>query len=125
MQRSALPHHASAVTGAFLACTRDNFEKVEGFDENFRIIFNDIDFCLKLRTNDLKVLYTPQITFNHLESKSRGYDHQDTAKAKRAKAESDQMKEKWGTILEEDPYYPQIFARRGKPFARIESILGK
>jgi GT2 family glycosyltransferase len=125
MGRSTLPHHASAVTGAFLACTRENFLKVDGFDQNFRIIFNDIDFCLKLRANGLKVLYTPQITFNHLESKSRGYDHQDAVKAKRAKAESDKMKEKWGSILKEDPYYPQVFARKGKPFARIESLLRK
>jgi GT2 family glycosyltransferase len=125
MNRSALTHHVSAVTGAFLACTRQNFEAVEGFDESFRIIFNDIDFCLKLRAKDLKVLYTPDITFNHLESKSRGYDHQDNEKAKRAKRESDRMKKKWGKTLEQDPYYPTKFARKGKPFTRIESITGK
>jgi GT2 family glycosyltransferase len=125
MFRSALPHHTSAVTGAFLACTKENFAQVHGFDEQFRIIFNDIDFCLKLRAQGLKILYSPDITFNHLESKSRGYDHQDSEKARRAKAESNKMKEKWGDTLKEDPYYPAIFARSGKPYSRIESLKQK
>ncbi len=40
----------AAVTGAFLACRRSEFESAGGFDaDTFGIWFNDVDFCLKLR----------------------------------------------------------------------------
>ena len=121
MKRSQTPHECAAVTGAFLACRHDDFNALGGFNaDNLGIIFNDIDFCLRMREAKKSVLFTPRITFNHLESKTRGFDDQDDEKAKRAKVEADWMRERWGNSLREDRYYPSAFSRLGKPFQGID-----
>jgi len=118
--RTRLPHQCAAVTGAFLACTRDTFDKIEGFDAlNFAVAFNDIDFCLKLLLEGLKILYVPAITFSHLESKSRGYDALNSEKELRAKAEHKRMKDKWSKIIGKDPFYPAHFLAQGFAFSYL------
>lgn len=120
--RTQLPHHSSAVTGAYLATSRKTFSSVGGFDaENLKITFNDIDFCLKVRQGGEAILYLPQITFYHFESKSRGYDTMDATKKARAMEERAFMEEKWQKALSDDPYYPAIFARQGRAFASLRS----
>ncbi|RMB12422.1 glycosyltransferase family 2 protein [Eilatimonas milleporae] len=122
LERSKLTHGNSAVTGAFLGCRREVFEAAGGFEaETLRVAFNDVDFCLKVREHGLKVLYVPEITFNHLESKSRGYDHQDDSKAERALRERLWMEKTWGDRLHRDPFYPRVFSRRGKAFAMLKA----
>jgi len=118
--RTKLVHSCSAVTGAFLACSRENFEKVGKFDaERFPITFNDIDFCLKLMVAGKKNIYVPKITFSHLESKSRGYDRQEKEKEKRAQNEHKKMQEKWGETFKNDPWYPQAFLAYGYAFSKL------
>ena len=74
----------SAVTGAFLATRRDLFDAVGGFDEaNLAISYSDVDFALKVRSRGLNVVWTPHVTAIHYESKSRGLDRLDPAKAER------------------------------------------
>ncbi|MBV1900200.1 MAG: glycosyltransferase, partial [Kordiimonadaceae bacterium] len=108
--RSKLTHRCTALIGAFLACRRDVFEEAGGFDAaRFPIAFNDIDFCLTVGKLGYKNLYVPAISFNHLESVSRGYDAQDAAKAKREANERQLMREKWGDTLNSDPWYPPAF----------------
>lgn len=62
----------SAVTAAVMLVRKDAYEAVSGFDENFAVAFNDIDFCLKVRALNKLVVYTPYAAFHHYESKSRG-----------------------------------------------------
>ncbi|UTW56268.1 glycosyltransferase family 2 protein [Kordiimonas sp. SCSIO 12610] len=110
MDRAQLPHQTSAIIGAFLACRRNTFEKVGGFDEdNLPVAFNDVDFSLSILKAGLKNMYVPAITFQHLESKSRGYDAQDSAKDIREKKEREKMRAKWGEYLKSDRFYsPQL-----------------
>ena len=68
---------AAAVTGAFMACRRDTFQAVGGFDERLAIAYNDIDFCLKVRKQGLKVMFARDIELVHYESRTRG--HNDSA----------------------------------------------
>jgi GT2 family glycosyltransferase len=69
------------VTGAFLATRRDAFLAQHGFDEvSLAISYSDIDYTLKLRAPGLKILWTPEITLYHHESKSRGLDNLDPEK---------------------------------------------
>ena len=110
--RSQLTHQCSALIGAFLACRRGVFDDVGGFDaEQLPIAFNDIDFCLSLRANGHKILYVPTITFQHLESKSRGYDALDDEKLKRVASEHALMHAKWNEQLNHDPWYPDAFVK--------------
>jgi GT2 family glycosyltransferase len=67
-------HEVSAVTGACLAVTRANFDAVSGFNENFRVAFNDIIFCFDLHMLGRRNVYVADSLFIHHESKSRGYD---------------------------------------------------
>ena len=120
MKRSQLCHTSSAVTGAFLACKRGDFEAVGGFDaENFAVTFNDIDFCLRLAEQDKKTLYVPAITLLHYESKSRGYDNITIEKAERVQREHKTMIKKWNTSGPADVWYAPTFFRGGNPYERL------
>jgi GT2 family glycosyltransferase len=46
---ATLTHECSAVTGACLLVSRDNFDLVQGFSEAFPLNYGDVDFCLRLR----------------------------------------------------------------------------
>lgn len=78
---------------------------VGGFNENnLKVAFNDVDFCLKVRELGYRNLWTPYAELYHHESKSRGLE--DTPeKIERFRKEIEYMKEKWGARLFNDPYY--------------------
>ena len=48
------------------------FDKVGGFDERFRVAFNDVDFCLRIRERGYLIVYTPFALLSHYEGASRG-----------------------------------------------------
>ncbi|MBV8492113.1 MAG: glycosyltransferase, partial [Alphaproteobacteria bacterium] len=107
----------SAVTGAFLAIRRDTFAAVGGFDEmGLPIAYSDFDLCLKLRARGLKVLWTPQITLRHFESKSRGLDHLDPEKHARHRAERAQLRARWGAVLDREPSVNPLWHQATLPF---------
>ena len=76
-----------------------------GLDENlFKVAFNDVDFCLRVRQAGFKIVFTPFAELYHHESKSRGAD--DTReKLQRFQLEINAMKQRWGDVLKLDPYY--------------------
>lgn len=104
----------AAVTGAFLACRRDAYEAVGGFDaKHLPIWFNDIDFCLKLREAGLNILYEPGIRATHHESRTL------SAQPHRQAIWDDSlsiMQQRWGEALRTDPGFNPQFARTGRPF---------
>lgn len=102
----------SAVTAACLMVKKSTYEKVGGFDENFAVTFNDVDFCLKIRALGDLIVYTPHAKFYHYESKSRGIDKSD-AKRLRMEQEAERLRNKWPAIYRHgDPYYNQNFTLR-------------
>ena len=62
----------TAVTGACCLTTRPAWEAVAGLDEALPVAYNDVDYCLRLRANEFRVLYTPHVTVEHEEGSSRG-----------------------------------------------------
>jgi len=119
MNRTRLRHACAAVTGAFLACRRGDYAAVGGFDEAFAVTYNDVDFCFKIRGRGLRVIYDPQITFQHFQSESRGNDAKDADKRARALKEASRMADRWQHQFQGDPYYPKAFAKIGAPFTRL------
>ncbi len=95
----------SAVTAAVMMVRRDVFEKAGEFDINYAVAFNDIDFCLKVRSINKLVVYNPYASFHHFESKSRGAE--DTyEKQVRFAAETKLFLTKWKSfIIDGDPNY--------------------
>ena len=66
-------HHVvrnvSAVTFACAMLRRDVVEEVGPLDEvNFKVAFNDADYCLRIRERGYRIIYTPHAVLHHYES---------------------------------------------------------
>ena len=95
----------SAVTAACLLTKKKIYDEVGGLEEAFKVAFNDVDFCLKVRALDKLVVYNANAKLHHYESKSRGAE--DTfEKKERFNSEIKLFQSRWPEILENgDPYY--------------------
>jgi GT2 family glycosyltransferase len=62
----------SALTAACLMVRREIYEQVGGFDEDFALEYNDVDFCLRVGAAGYRNVYLPHVTLTHYESLSRG-----------------------------------------------------
>ncbi|MGB9799738.1 MAG: glycosyltransferase family 2 protein [Thermanaerothrix sp.] len=100
-----LVRNVMANTGACMMIRRATFEKVGGFDENYKLSFGDVDLCLKVFEAGYLNLWTPYAELYHHESKTRG--HEDSPdKIERFEAEKNYFRKKWAHWLEKgDPYY--------------------
>ncbi len=109
--------NCSAVTAACMLIRKKVFEEVGGFDEeNFRISFNDVDLCLRVREKGYLIVYTPYALLYHWESKTRGYNNNP-----RERIEEENLRKKWKHILRNDPYYnPNLTLTREDYSLRIE-----
>jgi GT2 family glycosyltransferase len=110
----------SAVTAACLTVRRDVFERLGGFDEEFAVAFNDVDFCLRAGVAGLRNVWLPHVVLRHAESKSRG---RDTTFGRRQilYREEALMKGRWATDTRPDPYYNANLTLRAEDFAiRLE-----
>jgi GT2 family glycosyltransferase len=103
--RLCLVQNYSAVTAACLLVKKKLFEQVGGFnEENLQVAFNDVDFCLKVREQGFRNLWTPFALLYHFESASRG-DDLSPKKLKRFNKEAEYMKKTWKNELSFDPAY--------------------
>lgn len=102
--RGLVAQNLSAVTGACMMVRRTVYQEVGGLDEALRIAFNDVDFCLRVRTCGYRNVWTPFAELYHHESASRGQENTD-AKIARFNTEIALMRERWGDSLLNDPAY--------------------
>lgn len=105
MGRLLYAQDVSAVTAACLMVSKGKYEAVGGFDENLVVAYNDVDFCLKLRSAGLQNVFTPWAEAVHYESRTRGSDRS-KENWNRLDHEAKYMKEKWGDVISQgDPFY--------------------
>lgn len=114
-----------AVTAACLMTSRAAFEAVGGFDEDFPLNYNDVDYCLKLHRAGLRSVLLPHVELLHFESVSRGEEPPESA-------EVESLRQRWGELMDNDPYYGQAFTtddfglpvlgRRGEFQARADLL---
>jgi len=93
----------AAVTGAFIGVRRQTHQQLGGFDElNFAIAYNDVDYCLRARSQGMKVIYAADIEAIHHESRTRGLNN---TRGKMAwdLAELMTLKRIWGDEVTRDP----------------------
>jgi len=103
--RATLPSRFSAVTGACLMVKKADYLGVGGLDEeDFRVAFNDVDFCLKLEAKGKVNVLNPAAVLIHHESKSRGYEDNPQKQA-RFNLEKENLLAKWGRRISVDPWY--------------------
>ena len=123
--RIATVQDFSAVTGACLLVKASVYDKVGGLDEQFAVAFNDVDFCLRVRDAGCRIAWTPYAELTHYESKSRGGDEKDPAKAARFAAEQQRLYAIHGkeNILD-DPYYNPNLTRDREDFSESDDLRG-
>lgn len=95
----------SAITAACMMVKHDIYEQVGGLTESYKVAFNDIDFCLKVRATGKLVVYNPYAMLTHFESKSRGLEDSQE-KIERFNSEVERLCNDWEDIMTNgDPYY--------------------
>lgn len=112
-------HSCSAVTAACMTTLRERFLTFGGFDEiAFPVNFSDIDYCLRLTSSGLGVVFTPHATLFHKESASRGKDDKPDSSL-RFDRELRLLRSKWGSALLADPFYNPILALDDPPYSAL------
>lgn len=63
------------VKGGLLMIRKDNFEKLNGFDEKIFMYMEDMELCYRAKLNNIKVFFYPDVAVAHAEqgSSSRTY----------------------------------------------------
>lgn len=110
MNRALVDQDLSAVTAACLLIRKSVWEEVKGLDEQaFRVSYNDVDLCLKVRERGYKILWTPFVVLVHHGSVSQQQEAAEPAKARKAQQrfgkEQEAMLRKWLPQLARDPAY--------------------
>lgn len=115
--RQRITVSATAVTGALLATRRTVFEAVGGFDAGrYGVLYNDVDFCLRVAQKRLGVLYVPAAEAVHAESVTIGAPQSADPFGRGGRVwrmmrsvEADNFRVDWAGIADRDPCYPQMF----------------
>lgn len=108
----------SAVTAACMMIPRNVYEKMNGLDEGFSVVFNDVDLCLRIREAGYLIVWTPWAELTHYESKSRGADEDTPEKKHFFLEETNRFQRKWNKVLSEgDPYYNPNLTREKEDFS--------
>ena len=116
MMRPIINCDYSAVTAACMMVKKSVFEEVDGFDEQFEVACNDVDFCLRVRQLNKLVVYNAFALWHHYESKSRGYENS-LEKVERFEVETNKFYKRWKSFIDQgDPYYNKNFKIEYGPF---------
>ena len=98
-------HETSAVTAACLLTPRKLFRAMGGFDAlRYPVLFNDVDYCLRLRASGKRVVMTPHAQLIHRASASRGRDQPFDGRH-RHQRDLDNLRMAWAEVLADDPFY--------------------
>lgn len=97
-------HNMTAVTAACLAIRKSVYDEIGGFDEEFRVTYNDVDLCLRLYEKGYQNVYTPHVRLLHHESISVGLPEEIAKRdTKEFKAAADMFKTRWKKYIQHDP----------------------
>ena len=77
-------HECSAVTAACMLMKKDDFLEIGGFNEEFKVAYNDVDLCFRAKEKyDPKpIVCSTDLKIFHLESESRGLDADEKKRAR-------------------------------------------
>ncbi|MDF1485787.1 glycosyltransferase [Ramlibacter sp. H39-3-26] len=119
MHRLQIDQNYNAVTGACLMIRRSVFDEVAGLDEDaFKVSYNDVDLCLKVRQAGYLVVWTPHAVLLHEGSVSQNTVDTAAAEAKRQRfqGEQDALYAKWLPTIARDTAYNQNLSLKGIGF---------
>ena len=93
----------SAVTGACLMMTKEDYDNLGGLVEYYATHYQDVDLCLRIISQGKQIICVPQVELVHYESVSRKayYDLVDRAL----------LLDSWADMISDyDPYYNVNFS---------------
>ncbi|WP_349431730.1 glycosyltransferase [Methylomarinum sp. Ch1-1] len=106
MGRLQLTQDYSAVTAACLLLEKDLYKQVSGLDaENFGVLFNDVDLCLKVKELGYRIVWTPFSTVVHHGSSSLKKEKPSKKQKEGSRVEADHILKKWLPQLARDPAF--------------------
>ena len=89
----------SAVTAACMMVKKTVFLSVEGFNEHYSNIYQDVDLCLKFSSKGYRIIFNPQVVITHFECSTRDKKHYDLI-------DRYLLLDQWDEIIERgDKYY--------------------
>jgi GT2 family glycosyltransferase len=104
--------NCSAVSAACMMVKRPLFKELRGFDSQFAVSYQDVDFCLRAAKAGYRTVYTPFATLYHHESASTG---------KRSNEQEERLFiERWKNACTDDLFYNENF-----PPTRADFRLGR
>jgi len=107
----------SAVTAACLVVKKSAYMEVGGLNENeLKVAFNDVDFCLRLKEAGYRNVWTPYALLYHNESATRGLEDS-PKKLARFSYEAEYMQSKWGKWINDDPAYSHNLTLQSEDFS--------
>ena len=112
-----VPRNVATVTGACLAVSRNVVETIGVFNEDYRIVGNDTEFCLRAHLAGLHNVYLPEIVLLHHESQSRGRSD--------PQSDNERLERFIAKHLPRDPYYnPNLTLSSLHPGLSVEVTSG-
>ncbi|MDP2835042.1 MAG: glycosyltransferase [Pseudomonadota bacterium] len=118
--RLNLPQEYSAVTAACLLVKRALYLELGGLDEQrYQVSYNDVDFCLRLRHQGYRNVYTPHARLLHEGSVSQTAGVETRAKeVKQARfaAEQKHFYDAWRHDIAFDPAFNRNLSTHGRDF---------
>lgn len=107
--RARVINNFSAVSAKCLAIRREIFDDLGGFDaENLPNVLFDADLCLKLREQNLRIVFTPYAEL--LETQKSDSLTRSSSK------EVEHFKQKWQRVIDKDPFYNPNLSLTGETF---------
>lgn len=126
MERARLDQNLSAVTAAVMLVRKSVYQQLGGMDAvNLKVLFNDVDLCLRATDAGYKVVWTPFSMVVHHGSVSLKSDGQrdfyfdwaaNSNNANRARQEQSYMFQRWMPLLANDPFYNRNLSLRANEF---------
>ena len=106
----------SALTAACIMIKATVFDEANGFEENFSVEYNDIDFCLRVKELGYHNVYLPHVELYHHESLSRGTIFASKRSTLLHEKEKGLFVEKWNAYIHHDPCYSKHLSLEASDF---------
>lgn len=125
MRRLLVDQNYTAVTAACLMIRKSVYYSVGGLDEeNFKVSYNDVDLCLKVREQGYLTVWTPHAVVMHEGSVSQKKVDKATQekKVQRFNNEQDSFYKKWLPLIANDPSYNANLSLNGTGFELDQAV---
>ncbi len=125
MGRAQMTQNYSAVTGACLLTRKSLFDALGGLDETrFGVLFNDVDYCLRVGEQHKLVVWTPFATLVHHASVSVTKENFSTAQQRKSK-EVTEFAATWTQRMADDPAYNRNLSLNALDWRPEIEVVGK